>query len=431
MKTTGIIPYVRIGQMIEMIKVMPTGDVSINELILNVSLRRTQIKNIIPSLESLGLLEYHSGKIRLTKKGQEFRLNIKSNNEKGSQNIIKDLIGRVEPLSYIVELLNQQQKLTTDQIGRELAIKYKKVWNHPLTYKTHGAACASIIAFAGHGVYDRGVLRKGALVSVPLKIPFPNVTFKKIIKILEIIYPRGECSLKELSKLIGTSEGRLATEMVVCAELKLVDRESRGLYKISEIGDKLISPLAKEERSSIFKDCLLKSRYNLIIEKLADSTFNIAKLGEIIVYLFRVKSTSTTQLVYATKFLNWLNYAQIVKKVKKGFYALDKSKLKEKNWAKAPTENGKLIKSIKPDRQLLKYYEIGKLVGIVVSSCEKKEAIKENVEKLATIWRELDGTEDILTLLNEHIKLFEGLKDPRIFLADIGLLEKRIRSKEI
>jgi hypothetical protein len=429
MKNRVALPYVRMGQIIELLKTMPAGKVSIKELTSTVSLRRTQIKNIIPSLQTLGLLEYKKGKLELTKNGRELRLNIRSNNEKQCKKIVGTLLGKVEPLSYIVRLLNQEQKLTIEQIGRELAVKYNKAWDHPFTYKTHGAACASIIAFASSAIYDRGVLRKGELVSAPLRIPFPNVTFQKIIRILENIYPRSECSLKELAKIVETSEGRLATEILVCVELKLVTRVSRGLYKISEIGDKLISPLAPTEKSSIFKDCLLKSRYGLIIEKLSDVTFDTAKLGEIIVYVFRAQSTPTTQKVYATKFLNWLKHAQVVKKVERGFYAIDKSRLGEETFAKASKETDQLAGTIEPNEQLARYYEMGKLIGAILANCEKKEVTREDVNKLVMMCRKFEGTEDIVILLNEHGNLFEKLKDPRIFLADIKLLEKILGGK--
>ena len=330
MKSTVIIPYVRIGQLIEFVESMPTSEVSFNELGLSSKLRKSQIKNIIPSLIALGLLERLRGKIKLTKVGQDLRLNIKTNNEKESKNIIKNLTQKIAPLSYIVELLNQEKKLTIEQIGRELAAKYNKSWDHPLTYKTHGASCASIVAFAGYGIYDGGVLRKGELVSAPLKIPFPNVTFQKMVRILENIYPYTNISVKDLSQKIGTSKGRLASELLVCNELKLIKREYRGLYKISEIGEKFISPaLQKEEKSEIFKRRLLNSRYNLVIEKLSNTTFDAIKLGEILIYIFRSKSTGKTQKVYGKKFLNWLKYAQIVKKVKGGMYTLDESQIKK------------------------------------------------------------------------------------------------------
>lgn len=426
MKTADIIPYVRIGQIIELVRVIPTREVSITALTLSGGLRRTQIKNILPSLQCLGLLQYRNGKITLTKEGQEFRLSVRSNNEERSKRIIKNLIGKLELFTYLIGLLNQEQKLTTEQIGREIAAKYGKVWSHPLTYKTHGAACASMIAFAGHGVYDRGVLRKGLLVSLPGRVALPNVTFSKMTKILQNIYPRGECSIRELSRMVETSPGRLAAEMGVCVELKLVTKEARGVYGISKAGEKLISPVAHEQKSEIFKDCLLKSRYNLIIGKLMDTTFDSGKLGETIVYLFRVQSTPKTQQVYGAKFLNWLKSADVVKKGQGGTYALEKSKLKEKVVVRDDGEGGRLAKPTKPDEQLLKYYRIGKLIGRIIASCEKKTIGADDMEELATMCQEFDRTDNVLVLLSEHRRLFEELRDPRIFLADIKLLENII-----
>jgi len=428
MKSTVTIPYVRIGQIIDFVESMPISELSLKELSLSFKLRKSQIKNIIPFLISMGLLEKHKGKIKLTKIGQDLRLSIKTNNEKESKNIIKNLIHKVAPLSYIVELLNQEQKLTIEQIGKELATKYNKSWDHPLTYKTHGASCASIVAFAGYGVYDGGVLRKSELVSTPLKIPFPNVTFQKMVKILENIYPYPSISTKDLSQKIGTSEGRLASELIVCSELKLIKREYRGLYKISEMGEKLISPsLQKDETYKIFKHCLLNSRYNLVIEKLSNTMFDAIKLGEILVYIFRSKSTKKTQKVYGMKFLNWLKSARIVKKVRGGTYTLDESQIKEVPISKETKE--KNIQHVDADEQYKlsqNHYKIGKLIGLFLGSLEKKEITIEEVEKLITECHNFTQTRDIVTLLTEHKSLFETLKDSRIFLADVKLLEKII-----
>lgn len=431
MKSKVMIPYVRIGQIIEFVESMPTSGTSPNELALDFRIRKTQIKNIIPSLITLKLLEKHKGKIKLTKIGQNLRSNIKTNNEKESKNIIKNLVQKVAPLSYIVELLNQEKKLTIGQIGRELAAKYNKSWDHPLTYKTHGASCASIVAFAGYGIYDGGALRKSELVSVPLKIPFPNVTFQKMVKILKNIYPCPNISIKDLSQKIGTSEGRLASELIVCNELKLIKREYRGLYKISEMGEKLLSPsLEKKEKSKIFKHCLLNSRYNLIIEKLWNITFNAIRLGEILVYIFRSKSTRKTQKVYGMKFLNWLKYAKIIKKVKGGMYTLEESQIKEVPILEETRE--KTVHRVDADDQYelsQNYYKIGKLIGMFRGSIEKKEITIVEVEKLINECHNFKQTEDVVTLLSEHKSLFETLKDSRMFLADIKLLEKIIGGK--
>lgn len=428
MKQPVTIPYVRIGQIIEFVESMPTSEISFSEFSLSSRLRKSQTRNIIPSLITLGLLEKHKRKIKLTKIGQDLKLSIKTHNKEKSKNIIKSSIQKVAPLSYVVQLLKQEQKLTIEQIGRELAAKYNKSWDHPLTYKTHGASCASIVAFADYGVYDSGVLRESELVSAPLKIPFPNVTFQAMVKLLENIYPYPNISTKDLSQKIGKSQGRLTSELSVCAELKLIRREYRGLYKISEMGEKFISPsLQEEEKSKILKQCLLNSRYKLVIEKLSNVSFNAIKLGEILIYIFRSKSTLKTQKVYGTKFLNWLKYAGIVKKIKVGTYTLDESQIKEVPALKETKEKTVHRVDINEQYKLSQnYYKIGKLIGMFLGSIEKKEITIEEVEKLITECYNFRQTEDVVMLLTEHKSLFQTVKDPRIFSADVKLLEKII-----
>ncbi len=435
MKTKTVIPYVRINQLIEFVASMPTNEISLNDLVIHCGIRRSQIKNIIPSLIALKLLEKTRDKVKLTDIGQNLRVNIKTNNEEKCKEIFKHIIPRVEPLSFVVELLNKEQKLTIDQIGKELAVKFKKSWDHPLTYRTYGASCASIVAFAGYGVYDGGVLRKSGLLSVPIKVPFPNVTFQKIIKILENIYPCPDISLKELSQKIKTSEGRLASELIVCNELKLVRREYRGTYRISALGDKLINPsLSQKEKAEIFKMCLLNSRYRIIIEKLSNITFDATKLGEIILYTFRSTSTTKTQKVYGMKFLNWLKYAQIVKKVRNGEYTLtlENSQLQIKK-QETPIEEleEKKERNLSENEETKNtlnyhYYEIGKLIGMILACIEKKDFSIQEIDKLISKCNYFEGTEEVITLLTEHKELFGSLNDPRIFLADIKFLEKKI-----
>lgn len=223
----------------------------------------------------------------------------------------------------------------------------------------------------------------------------------------------------------------LSSELIVCDELKLIKREYRGLYKISELGEKIINPsLREEERSKIFKQCLLNSRYRFIIEKLHDIPFDDNKLGEIIIYIFKSKATVTTYKIYGMKFLNWLKSANLVKKVKKGTYTIDDSKIttEEKIIIKETAEKTTPSSNDDESYQLSfqNYYEIGKLVGMFLSCIEKKEIIKEDVEKLITTCHYFKQTEDVITLLTDHKNLFENIKDSRIFLGDIKLLEKII-----
>mgnify|MGYP000598431270 CR=1 FL=1 len=411
-----IIPYIRIDQVKKFIKDFPAKSCRVDELINKFG--RSNVANALPTLQLLKLIEYNKKErlVSLTDAGNGLRIASTTNDDARAREIIRPIIDELELFKFIKGLLERKGILTSEEIGKELAFRYKKTWNNPVTYKAYGAACASILAFAGYGTYERGILRKGEhIAKEEAKLPSPYLSFKKILKILnEIKYE--EIDIHALSERLQTKQNRLSAELSVCIELGLVERIVAGKFSITQKGKELIDPTKIDVRPEIWRDLLLESRYKRIIRLLKDRTFTIKELGEILNHHLGGKwREEKTIRTFAKKFWSWLQAAELIEKSEDNRYKFsEKFKLPEK-------------KEIVTGIALIDYYSLGKCIGII-SSSQKFEEIKDAVSKLISICKHEKSLEDMVGLIEDHYKLFLDLKmnDGRIFLPDIKLLEKKL-----
>jgi len=413
-----IIPYVRMGQIIEFIRNFPAEEVPLQKL--QDKFGKSSVQNVLPTVQLLQLCEYDrkSGIVKLTTSGKKFRSLIITGDEKRAAEIIKSQIEESEALSFVKSLLERKSRLSTLEIGRELAFRFNKKWDNPLTYKAHGAACASILAFAGFGVYARGILMKDRLKVSKAEITAPYAGFEKIVKIVEIVSTYGDTDIHTLAKEIKTKKGRLSVEIKNCIDLGFLERLAPGRVRISTLGKDLIDPLKKHKRKEIFREALLSSNFSKIISSLAGKVFDVKELGEILKYELGGKwLREKTVVAFGKKFLNWLKSAMLLEGVGKGKYRIRSEIIKRAG---------------KPQLQILSkedYYTLGKNVGAVLFSREF-DKVKLAVEKLLKFCEQDKNLSTVSELLQEHYKLFLDLKDSRIFHADIKLLERVLELEE-
>jgi len=415
-----IIPYVRIGKVIDFIKELPTGKSTLEEL--SNRFGRSTVQNILPTLQLLGLGEYDrkSRMIKLTNLGEKFRSLLITNDEKRAAEIIKPYVDKSEALSFIKMLLERKGSLSILDIGRELAFKFNKKWDNVVTYKTYGAACASILGFVGYGTYTRGLLRKIEVPTTKIKISPPYAGFKKITKIVETVSAYGEADLHTLSKELKTKEGRLSVEMKNCIDLGFLERTAPTKVAITSIGRDFINPLNRSRRSEVFREALLHSNFNKIISSISEKTieFDAKELGEILKHQIGAKwLKDKTIITFGKKFLNWLDSSKLLEKTKNGRYKLIQDILKK---AEKPQP---LVLSITA------YYELGKTIGTILHS-NNFDKTKVSIEKLLEFCKQSKNLKTITELLEEHYNLFLELKDNRIFRADIKLLEEVLGLRE-
>lgn len=415
-----IIPYARIDQITNFIKNVSGAKPSIEEI--NERFGRSAFQNILPSLQLLELVEYDKkGKtIEFTDLGKKFRSALVANDAKRASNILKKTVDNAPALSFVKSLLERKRSISILDIGRELALKFNKKWDNILTYKAHGAACASILGFVGYGIYDKGVLRKSEIKVERTEVTPPYAGFHKIIKIVDIVFTCGEISIHSLSEKLKTTYGRLSPEIKNCIDLGFLQRPAPGKVAITQQGRELVNPQNKNRIDEIFRNALLSSGFGEIIGSIHQE-FSVDDLGGILKYQLGGKWLKRTTIkTYGKKFYNWLSSAKLLEEVEKGKYKIASKIMKEK--VKKP-EKVQFLSS-------MDYYELGKSIGIILSPKNEFEKVKKAAEKLIGLCKQENSLLTIANLLDEHYKLFLDLKDSQIFHADIKLIEKALGVEE-
>lgn len=417
-----ILPYARMDQIVEFVKSMPNETSSIKDITTMTKFSRSSVANIIPSLQLLKIAEYDvkKGIIRLTALGRRFRMALITGGQKTSVESIKGSVDRSEVLSFVRGLLERKGSLTVLEIGRELSFKFGKKWKNVVTYKTYGAACATILAFVGYGVYDRGVLRKEEIRLVKKEITPPYTTFKKMLKIIEAVSTYNEVDIHTLAQQLQTKGGRLSMEIKNCIDLGFLQRPAPRKIAITEKGRELVDPLSKNKKGEMWVNALIGSEFFPIMASLKDAEFTIEDLGNILKHKLGGKWLKRKTIIsFGKKFYSWLRSAKLIEEIERGKYRIIAGAIKEK-------------KKVEPISVIstVDYYELGKSVGILLSPNSDFERSKLAAEKLIQICEREKDLSTVTDLLKDHQKLFLELKDNRIFHADIKLIEKSLDIEE-
>ncbi len=415
-----MIPYARIGQITNFIKNVSGEKPSVEEI--NERFGKSTFQNILPSLQLLELIEYDkkSKTTKFTDLGKKFRSALITNDVKRASDILRNSVDKAPVLSFVKALLERKGSISVLDIGRELAFKFNKKWDNVLTYKTHGAACASTLGFVGYGIYDRGVLRKSEIKVEKTEVTPPYAGFKKIVKIVDVVSTYGEVDIHLLSEKLETKEGRLSPEIKNCIDLGFLQRPALGKVAITHQGRELVDPLNRNRISEIFRDALLSSEFSDIIGSLSQA-FTLDDLGKILKHQLSGRwLKSITIKTFGKKFYDWLNSAELLEEAGTGKYKVIEKIARER--IKKP-EKVQFLTSID-------YYELGKSVGIILSPKNEFEKVKKAAEKLTKLCKHEESLLTIANLLDEHYKLFLDIKDSRIFHADIKLIEKALGVEE-
>jgi len=410
------LPYVRMDQIIEFTRLLPSEVCSIKEITTQTKFGRSNVQNIIPSLQLLRIAEYEKkeGVIKLTDIGRRFRAAIITDDKKASAESIRESVDSSEVLSFAKGLLERKGSLTVLEIGRELSFRFGKKWKNILTFKTYGAACSTILAFVGYGVYDRGILRKEEVQVVRSEITPPYTTFNKMLKIVEVVSTYDEVDIHNLAKRLLTKEGRLSMEIKNCIDLGFLLRPAPGKVAVTEKGRELVDPLNKSKRSDTWANMLTNSEFFRIIASLKNTEFSVEDLGEILKHKLGGKWFERKTIIsFGKKFCNWLKSAKLIEATQRGRYRVIASVAK----VKRREEPVHVMSTVD-------YYELGKSVGILSSANGNHEKSMVAAEKLIQICEREKDLSTVTDLLKDHQKLFLELRDNRIFHADIKLIEK-------
>ena len=121
--------------------------------------------------------------------------------------------------------------------------------------------------------YGDGLLSKqSSKVETSVNLHPPSVGYEPMLTVLRALYPLDFAKTSEIAQRLKSKESRVSNELSVCIMLKLAEKDVYGRYCISELGKRLIDPMAsQEDRTKLFKSLLLESPYANIISKLGQT----------------------------------------------------------------------------------------------------------------------------------------------------------------
>ncbi|MBW2069571.1 MAG: hypothetical protein JRI31_12020 [Deltaproteobacteria bacterium] len=426
------LPYIRITRLNELVRRLSPSFIEkkgivIGEFCKALGEKIGTVSNMLVTLRALHLVKGR-GNYDFTEEGKQYAISLIRNNEAKSREV---LVKICEGLDYITEIrqwLKQKGKLEINEIGNQIALKFNQKWENPVTVRAYGAAIGSIIDYIGQASYRSGTLLLPDGVDRSDTLPVPDVHVRKIIVILNGLFPEGK-ELKELSKAVKTSEGRLSSELMACIELGLVERAARGFYKLKKPGKDMISPMSTDEhKRSIFRKQLLGSGYSRILKELGNET-TIGEMARIIPYMMGKSWNERTSTNFARKFMNWLVFAGIMEKKGKR-YLLTNGNLQNEMYIEAGPQGGNAREMI-TSRAIdpVSYYLLGKYVGQILNPTKSREIVTDAVSKIIGFCREDAELRGVLENWKEDYDLYHELGDSRIFLRDIKALEKALGVK--
>ncbi len=433
-----IFPYVQIERINESLvnltaKLIENIELTSTQLMKVFDISKSMFYNMLSTLKAFSLLDGERF-YRFTDIGKKYVYSLLRKEEEESKAILKDILNDLDYIKDIIQKLSNKGRLSNKEIGNFIAIDYEQNWTSPQTIRTYGSAIASAMSFAGFGFYKSSILTVSDKSIATESLSPPYVRFDKILKILDALYPSDK-ELEYLTNNLETKKGRLGSELANCIDLDLIERSYRGIYRLTPIGEELISPYNEDNQKIIFKNTLLKSRYRIIIKEIRKiDSVNIDDLSKPLSFEFGKLgyewNTETTIRTYAKVFLNWLVNSQLVEKKEHGQYQwsqdfsvvdLNDKDLLEKNELK---EKFTSINS-------LRCYKLGKLNGLLMDQNLDFEDSKEIIEKIIAICREEDLLKPLIEEIQRDYKLFLEIKDSRIFERNIRQIEKTLGVKEI
>jgi hypothetical protein len=431
-----IIPYATMSQVIEMLEKMYPKNMSETELSVFSGMSNSAISNITPTITALGLIEKKKDKISFTEDGLSFVKALKTTNENKMRKIIRKNIEGNPVFEFVIRLLQKHEILRNQEIGERLSIEFNRNWSHPQTFGRYGTCVADIVSFAGFGYYSDGILslkeiRKRERIS---KMTIPDVYVRKIKEICDKLRISAG-SLSELSEILNTNEKRLATELANCVALGLINR-GENIYILSKKGNEFVNPMFSEEKKKmLFRECLLRSEYSKIIYELAKSKeeFKTEDIGSLLVFKLRRDWNETTKKTISKKFIDWLVYGEIANKVERGHYEISRGFLEEVNEVFETEERiteGKYPEFQKDREETIvetsKIFQIGKLLERIKVKIDDNMKFEKEILELLSLCDSIPQLENISSLIKSHYEIYKEIKEKRILLPDLELIDKKL-----
>lgn len=428
-----IVPYVGIDRIIELLKAMyknASKEKKLEEIAALLGCGVSNLNNVTPTLTVLGLGEVRKGVLSLSPDGLVCADAFLHDDYEKAKIIIRKNIEKSEALTFTKSLLETRSTISGDEIGRALSERFNKNWKSIQTTRSFGNSCASIVSFAGFGHYYDGILSvKPPTIMASTALYAPEANYTEIITALNAMHGFERAKISEIANKLKQKESGTSQTLSVVVALNLVERLPNSIYKITEMGRSLIDPLiSNEEKQKIFRDCLLKSKYSEIIEKIAKSgkEFSVTDIGEVLSFHLQRNWSDSSKQVYGTKFGNWLSNAGLTDKAPSGKYAILRELLQ------VQTSETEKRSDEKQEADLRTIFEVGRAVGSLESIIRDKDDEKFFNEKLAMLKGLLGDHDDLkltLDMLANNFEVAKTTNNSTVYQSNIGFVRNKVKEK--
>jgi len=432
---TIVVPYVGIERIIEILQTMYKNNMkeqSLENIAKSLECGLSNLNNVTPTLTILGLGEVRKGILKLTPDGLVCADAFLHNDHEKAKVVFKKNIEKSEALLFTKSLLEIRSTISGDEIGNALSDRFNKDWKSLQTIRNFGNSCASIIAFAGFGYYGEGILsNKPPTIKVTSSFYSPSIGYNPMMNLLKSLHGFERVNIKDIIKKLQANEATLYTDLTICTILNLVEKETAKTYKLTDNGRQLIDPtISEENKTRLFRKCLLSSQYGEIIKKLAESKQgrNYSEIGSVLSFFMKKDWSEKSTLPFVKKFLTWLNNAGLTEKIKPGIYKIiidDDEQLEttNKTLEEQYVENPVKLKSV---------YEIGRSIGALESIMLDVDKTEFFNEKLAILKGLLEEHEDIkmtLDMLGNNFQVATDTKNPTVYQSNVDFVRNKVKEK--
>jgi len=426
-----IVPYVGIEPIMELAKFMYKNsfrEKEMSELEAIWGGGKSNLKNITPTFSILDLGKVSNGVFTLTPDGLVFADGCNSLDLEKSKKVIQKKIVNSESLQFVKSLLETKLSISVDEIGTSLSERFNKNWKNIKTTKHAGNACASILSFARIGYFYNGMLTiNPPTISYSSTVPAPEATFNEILDVLNALHGFERAKLSDISIKMKQKESYAYQKLNICTILKLVDRYSSNIYRVTEKGEKLIDPIIdKVVKQEQFYHCLIQSPYKELIFKILQIKHELTNenIGDVLEFYLKRSWSEETKKLYAKKFTSLLINANILNKIKPATYEII---VKEIPKNIEDTENNK----IEENKNSNFIYELGKGIGNLeaLSKSDQNTIFKDNIVLLKSMLNEHEDLKLAFDMLTKNFEIAQKTKNEEIYKASLDFIRNKIKEK--
>jgi hypothetical protein len=307
------------------------------------------LSNSLPTLMGLGLVEHRGPRKKelfLSQEGIEVVQRLRENQLQHVKKIIERLLFRTPALYLAYHTINDNEKITTLELGKEIAKEFEREWKVEATYQLVGASCFDLLA--GFGLIDSKLIKKRGFRhrGGPSDVLKPQLKINKLLNYVEKLNPQTYIPIATPFE-DDMKKNRKYHNLRQMVDLGIVKENENKEFKLTKIGGKLKVKMGTNEGDEVLQEILLKHEPTKeVLRRLTKyEKFGLAELGEVMRVYNDVDWVELTEKWYARNFLSWLKKAGIIKE--NGEYGKYKIKSSIKSLI-GQTILGELVKEDEP-----------------------------------------------------------------------------------